>query len=72
MLKTMAAPGRYIQGYNVTDDFSVHASRLGNRPFIIGGRTALSRVKEKIMYGADRLKKPLLRVDENGNFSKKG
>lgn len=26
----------------------------------------------KIMYGADRLKKPLLRVDENGNFSKKG
>ena len=53
MLKTMAAPGRYIQGYNVTDDFSVHVSRLGNRPFIIGGRTALSRVKEKIMYGAD-------------------
>ncbi|MEN8115604.1 MAG: nitrate reductase catalytic subunit NapA [Bacteroidota bacterium] len=26
----------------------------------------------KIMYGADRLKKPLLRVDEKGNFSKKG
>ncbi len=26
----------------------------------------------KIMYGADRLKKPLLRVDENGNFSKQG
>ncbi len=26
----------------------------------------------KIMYGADRLKKPLMRVDENGNFSKTG
>ena len=26
----------------------------------------------KIMYGEDRLKKPLLRVDENGNFSKQG
>ena len=26
----------------------------------------------KIMYGEDRLKKPLLRVDSNGNFSKKG
>jgi len=26
----------------------------------------------KIMYGADRLKKPLLRVDEDGNFSKQG
>ncbi|NOQ31940.1 MAG: nitrate reductase catalytic subunit NapA [Helicobacteraceae bacterium] len=26
----------------------------------------------KIMYGADRLTKPLLRVDENGNFDKKG
>jgi nitrate reductase NapA len=26
----------------------------------------------KIMYGEDRLKKPLLRVDANGNFSKNG
>ena len=26
----------------------------------------------KIMYGADRLKQPLMRVDGNGNFSKKG
>ncbi len=26
----------------------------------------------KIMYGADRLTQPLLRVDENGNFDKKG
>ncbi|OQY00102.1 MAG: periplasmic nitrate reductase subunit alpha [Bacteroidetes bacterium 4572_117] len=26
----------------------------------------------KIMYGKDRLKKPLLRVDNEGNFSKKG
>ena len=26
----------------------------------------------KIMYGADRLKQPLMRVDENGNFSKQG
>jgi nitrate reductase NapA len=26
----------------------------------------------KIMYGSDRLKKPLLRVDEKGNFSKTG
>jgi len=26
----------------------------------------------KIMYGADRLKKPLLRVDSNGNFDKHG
>jgi len=26
----------------------------------------------KIMYGADRLTQPLLRVDEKGNFSKKG
>jgi nitrate reductase (cytochrome) len=26
----------------------------------------------KIMYGSDRLMKPLLRVDENGDFSKKG
>jgi len=26
----------------------------------------------KIMYGADRLKKPLLRLDDNGNFDKNG
>ena len=51
MLKIMTAPGRYIQDYNVIKDFARHASRLGKRPFIIGGRTALSRVKDDITSG---------------------
>ena len=51
MLKIMSAPGRYIQGYNVINDFAFHVSKIGNRPFIMGGRTALSRVKEKIIPG---------------------
>jgi len=53
MLKIMTAPGRYIQGYNVINDFAIHASRLGNHPFIIGGKTALSQVQDRIKPGVE-------------------
>ena len=53
MLKIMTAPGRYIQGYNVINDFAGHVSRFGNHPFIIGGRTALSQVQNRIMPGME-------------------
>ncbi len=48
MLKILTGPGRYIQGYDVIYDFGKHVSRFGKRPFIIGGKTALSQVKEII------------------------
>lgn len=51
MLKIMTAPSRYIQGYNVIADFGSHVSRLGKRPFIMGGKTALSQVRDKMVPG---------------------
>ncbi len=51
MLKTMKAPGMYIQGYNIIDEFAAHVTRLGKRPFIIGGKTALSRVEKRMLPG---------------------
>ena len=51
MLKIMSAPGRYIQDYNIIKDFASHVSRLGSRPFILGGKTALSQVQDRIMQG---------------------
>ena len=45
----MTAPGRYIQTYNAIDEFSTHLSRLGKQPFIIGGKTALAQVQDRII-----------------------
>ncbi len=53
MLKIMTAPGRYIQDYNVLKDFALYVSRLGKRPFILGGRTALSRVEAEMTSGVN-------------------
>ena len=53
MLKIMTSPGRYIQDFNVIKDFALHVFKLGKRPFIIGGKTALSRVKNLMMPGID-------------------
>ena len=53
MRKIMTAPGRYIQDYDVIEDFASQVSRLGSNPFIIGGKTALSRVRDKIMPGIE-------------------
>jgi glycerol dehydrogenase len=53
MLKIMTSPGRYIQGYNVIGDFAGHVSSLGKHPFIIGGKTALSQIQDRIMPGLE-------------------
>lgn len=51
MLKTMKTPGMYIQGYNIIDEFAAHVTRFGTRPFLIGGKNAISRVEKRIMPG---------------------
>ncbi|NLA74366.1 MAG: glycerol dehydrogenase [Deltaproteobacteria bacterium] len=51
MLKTIRAPGMYVQGYNVIDEFASYASKFGKRPFIIGGKTAVSRVEKRMLPG---------------------
>ena len=46
MAKIFTAPSRYIQGYGVMKDFGDYISHLGSKPFLIGGRTALSTIKD--------------------------
>jgi glycerol dehydrogenase len=48
MLKILTAPNRYIQGYGVIGDFGKYIEHLGSRPFVIGGRTALSTIEESV------------------------
>jgi glycerol dehydrogenase len=48
MLKILTAPSRYIQGYGVIRDFGKYISHLGSKPFIIGGKTALSTIRESV------------------------
>jgi glycerol dehydrogenase len=48
MLKILTAPSRYIQGYGVIRDFGKYISHLGSKPFIVGGKTALSTIRESV------------------------
>lgn len=52
MVKIFTAPSRYIQGYDVMKDFGKHISHLGSKPFLVGGKTALSTVKETVAKSA--------------------
>jgi len=48
MVRIFTSPSRYIQGYNVIKDFGKYISHLGSKPFIIGGKTALSTIRESV------------------------
>jgi glycerol dehydrogenase len=48
MIKIMTAPNRYIQGYGIIGDFGKYISPLGSKPFVIGGKTALSTIRERV------------------------
>ena len=49
MVKILTAPNRYIQGYGIIKDFGKYISHLGSKPFLVGGKTALSIVKESVI-----------------------
>jgi glycerol dehydrogenase len=49
MVKIFTSPSRYIQGYNILKDFGKYISHLGSKPFIIGGKTALSTIRESVL-----------------------
>ena len=42
MSRILLSPSRYIQGAGAITELGVHAARLGNNVFVIGGKTALS------------------------------
>ncbi len=48
MVKILTAPNRYIQGYGIIEDFGKYISHLGSKPFIVGGKTALSTIRESV------------------------
>ena len=52
MEKIFTSPNRYIQGYGVIKDFGRYVSLLGSRPFILGGKTALSTIRDIVSKSA--------------------
>jgi glycerol dehydrogenase len=52
MARIFTSPSRYIQGYNILKDFGKYVSHLGSKPFIIGGKTALSTIRESVSRSA--------------------
>lgn len=48
MLRLFPAPGRFLIGIDVLDELGTHVRRLGKRVFIVGGKTALSKVEPRM------------------------
>ena len=48
MEKIFTSPNRYIQGYGVIEAFGKHVLHLGENPFILGGKTALSTIRDSV------------------------
>ena len=42
MSRMLLAPGRYVQGAGAIKEIGIHASRIGTRALVVGGKTALS------------------------------
>jgi glycerol dehydrogenase len=47
MVKIMIAPNRYIQGPGIIKEVAKYIAHLGEKLFFVGGRTALSIIREK-------------------------
>ena len=52
MNKVFTSPNRYIQGNGVIKEFGRYVSHLGSRPFILGGKTALSTIRDIVSKSA--------------------
>ena len=48
MEKIFTSPNRYIQGYGVIEAFGKHILHLGKNSFILGGKTALSTIRDSV------------------------
>jgi len=52
MNKVFTSPNRYIRGKGVINEFGRYVSHLGSRPFILGGKTALSTIRDTVSKSA--------------------
>ena len=52
MVKILTAPNCYILGFGVIKDFGKYIAHLGSKPFILGGKTALSIIKGPVSKSA--------------------
>ena len=52
MEKIFTSPSRYIQGYGVIKMFGRYVSHLGSSPLILGGKTALSTIRDIVSRSA--------------------
>jgi glycerol dehydrogenase len=52
MAKIFTAPNRYIQGCGVIDNICKYVSHLGQNLFVLGGKSALSNIREAVLKSA--------------------
>lgn len=62
--RKMIAPSRYVQGMGVLDQLGAYVKQYGSRPFVVGGRTGISRTKARIQASLLKAGVPLAGIDD--------
>ncbi len=63
--RKMILPSRYVQGAGVLSQLGAYAKQHGERPFVVGGRTAFSKVKARVQASLLAAGVPLAGYDDS-------
>lgn len=63
--RKMILPSRYVQGAGVLSQLGAYVKQYGGRPFVVGGRTAFSKVKARVQASLLAAGAPLTGYDDS-------
>ncbi len=64
-VRKMILPSRYVQGAGVLSQLGAYAKQYGQRPFVVSGRTAFSKVKARVQASLLAAGVPLVGYDDS-------
>ncbi len=64
-VRKMILPSKYVQGAGVLSQLGAHAKQHGERPFVVSGRTAFSKVKARVQASLLAAGVPLAGYDDS-------
>ncbi len=63
--RKMILPSRYVQGAGVLSQLGAYAKQYGERPFVVSGRTAFSKVRARVQASLLASGVPLVGYDDS-------
>jgi glycerol dehydrogenase len=64
-VRKMILPAKYVQGEGVLGQLGAHVKQLGERPFVVSGKTSFSKVKARVQASLLAAGVPLVGFDDS-------